>query len=174
MGGSKCRDLSTSLRHGRDDRVGMRLGRDDTVRRRWGGEIRALREFEVEVIGESGGADAGSTVESFDFETGIVGEDEEAGDGEGVGDGFEVGVALEGGGVFDGLRYVGEVGKGQHCDTGSVRAAGELCQFAGIGGGGVERHGSKLHREGSRHQTSRELVELCALDDGKVRWRWLV
>ena len=91
------------------------------------------------VVGEAGGADAGTVVEGWDFEAGVVGENEEAGSGEGVGDGFEVGVALEGGGVFDGLGDLMEVGEGENFYAGDAGACGELGELAGVGGCGVER-----------------------------------
>lgn len=96
--------------------------------------------LEVVVVGETGGADAGLVVEGGDFKAGVVGEDEEAWSGEGVGDGFEVGVALEGGGVFDGLGDLAEVGEGEDLNSGGAGAGGELGQLAGVGGGGVEGH----------------------------------
>jgi len=90
------------------------------------------------VIGEAGGADAGLVVEGGDFEAGVVGEDEEVEGGQRVGDGFEVGVALEGGGVFDGLGDLLEVGEGFDGDAFGVGCGLELGQLAWVGGGGVE------------------------------------
>jgi len=116
----RCRGLSTALRFGRDDGLVWMV---DCI-----------------VVGEAGGADAGLVVEGWDFEAGVVGEDEEVGGGQGIGDGFEIGVALEGGGVFDGFGDLLEVGEGEDLDAGGAGAGGEFGQLAGVGGGGVEGH----------------------------------
>ena len=79
-------------------------------------------------------------VEGWDFEAGVVGEYEEVGYGQRVGDRFEVGVVLKGGGVFEGLGDLMEVGEGEDLDAGGAGAGGEFDQLAGVGGGGVENH----------------------------------
>jgi hypothetical protein len=58
------------------------------------------RSSEVFVFGVARGADARCTIESIDFEAGVVGDDDLAGGVVGVVDSFEAGVALEGGFVF--------------------------------------------------------------------------
>ncbi len=57
---------------------------------------------EVVVVGVTGGADAGGSVEGVDFEAGVVGDDDLAGGVVGVVEGFEAGVAFEGRFVFGG------------------------------------------------------------------------
>jgi hypothetical protein len=71
--------------------------------------------WEVLVVGVSGGADAGGSVESVYFEAGVVGDDDVAGRVVGVVDRFEAGVAFEGGFVFrrcGDLLYAGQGCKG--------------------------------------------------------------
>ena len=131
LGATKYRGLSTTLRFGRDDGgLGGGLGRDD-------GRIGVLERI---VVGEAGGADAGLVVEGWDFEAGVVCEDEQAGGGQRVGDGFEVGVALEGGSIFGRLGELFEIGEGENVNPGDAGAGGELGQLTGVGGGGVENH----------------------------------
>ncbi len=70
---------------------------------------------EVHIVGVAGGADAGCSVESVDFEAGVVGDDDLAGRVVGVVDGLEAGVACEGGFVFRGggdFFQSGEWGEG--------------------------------------------------------------
>ena len=77
-------------------------------------------------------------MEGVDFEAGVVGEDEEVGRLLGVEDGFKAGVAGEAGGVFVGREDEGEVGEREDLDVGGSGGGGELAEFAGVGGGGVE------------------------------------
>ncbi len=65
----------------------------------------------VVVVGVAGGADAGCSVESVDFEAGVVGDDDFVGGVVGVVDGLDAGVALEGGLVFGGGGDLFEAGE---------------------------------------------------------------
>jgi hypothetical protein len=107
----------------------------------WGGG-------EVLIVGVTGRADAGISVEAVDFKAGVVSEDYLARGVAGVEAGLEDGVAFEGGLVF--CRGGDFVEAGQRKDggavcNGGVRGGGaEVEELARVGGGYVKEHGGGL------------------------------
>jgi hypothetical protein len=101
------------------------------------------------VGGEAGAAYSGCSIEGGDLETGVVGEDEEVGCAEGVVDGLGAGVEFEGRLVLGRGGDGGEVWEGFDADGGGgFGCTGEVAEFAGVGGGGVEEHGFRLSQCG--------------------------
>jgi hypothetical protein len=83
------------------------------------------------VVGVACAADAGGSVESVDFEAGVVGDDDVAGGMAGIIDSLEAGVAFEGGLVFGGSGDVLQAGEWSEDDV-IGPGGGEVAELAGV------------------------------------------
>jgi hypothetical protein len=121
---------------------------------------------EALVVGVAGGADAGGSVESVDFEAGVVGDDDLAAEVMGVVDGLDTGVAFEGEFVFRGRGDFMETW--QRLEDDVLRCgSGEVAELAGVGGGDVELHASDVELHASIDIPCREfLVGDTKTDEG--------
>ena len=99
------------------------------------------RVDEAGIGGETGGANAGRSVEGVDFEAGVIGEDEVIRCETGVVDSLEGSVGPEGGAAF--FRGGNGDQAGQRFDEDVVGSGGggEVAELSFAGGGGVEVEG---------------------------------
>ena len=96
----------------------------------------------------------GAPRERVDFEAGVVGEDQLAGEVTGVIDGFEGGVGGEGGAVLFGGGDFIQVWERIDFERMSLGGSAEVAEFALAGGGGVEakRHEVSVTGAGGKLQ----------------------
>lgn len=105
--------------------------------------------FEIEIVGEAGGTNAGPAMEGVHGETGVVGEDEQAGGQTGIGHRLKGSVAGEVRSVFRWFGHRVQAWQGKHLNALRGGCLGEVAKLAGVGGGGVDLHGYKLSSEGA-------------------------